>query len=213
MRKRKLSREEILGVALRLVDEEGLERCSMRRLAERLDVKAMSLYNYVSNKGELLDGLYEKVLEEMEVPEVTGDWVEDLRALACAFREVLCKHPRVLPLFATRPAFSEGSLAYMDAVFGILEGPFAAPLTRLYVFQVLVTFVLGNTMYQHGSLLGGDVPQGEVGYEGFAKLAQVGQALTEYDAQEEFAFGLELLLRGLEQRAGGFVSSHDLRKC
>jgi len=201
-RKRKFSREEILQAALQLVDTQGLEKCSMRKLGEVLNVKAMSLYNYFSNKGELLDGVYEQVLKEMVYPERTGNWIADLRGLAFAFRAVLRKHPKVLPLFATRPALSEGSISHMNAAFEILQEPFPEPLTQLYTFQVLVTFVIGNTMYQYGPILAAPLPANDADlYEDFPMLHSMEEALGSHDPEAEFAFGLDAMLDGLKNKA------------
>src|SRR5258706_12286391 len=88
-----LSRERVLEAALQIVDEEGLEAISMRRLGEALGVEAMSLYNHVENKAAILDGVFERVLSELPPAKRTGSWKAALKERARALRAVLRKHP------------------------------------------------------------------------------------------------------------------------
>src|SRR5258706_5684902 len=106
-----LSRERVLEAALQIVDREGLEAISMRRLGDALGVEAMSLYNHVPNKAAVLDGVFERVLAELPVLKPgRKSWRAVLKAQALALRDVLAAHPNALPLFATRPAVTEASL-------------------------------------------------------------------------------------------------------
>src|SRR5512144_1887431 len=98
-----LSRERVCKEALALVDEEGLEALSMRRLGARLGVEAMSLYRHVRNKADLLDALHAAVLGGLE-PAVSDDgWRPLLAGMVRALHAALVAHPHVLPLFTTRP--------------------------------------------------------------------------------------------------------------
>lgn len=205
-RKPKISRDAVLHAALQLVDSEGVDALSMRKLGKALDVEAMSLYRYVSNKEAVLDGVYKAVLDKIELPERTGDWVEDMKSLSCAFREALCQHPKALPLFVTRPAVAEGSLDYIEMGMNILEEPFPSPAQRLYAFQSLLTFVVGHTLFQyredeaeHASALYGKMET--LSQESFPSLFSVAASDSQCDSDEEFLFGLETLILGLKHKS------------
>src|SRR5690242_8331789 len=98
----RLTREKVLEAALTLVDRGGTEALSMRSLATELGVDAMSLYNHVANKEAVLDGIAELFLGRIGLPEPTGDWRADVRALATAFRHAAIQHPQAAPLVLTR---------------------------------------------------------------------------------------------------------------
>jgi len=205
MRKAGLSRQRVLEAALRVVDREGLDALSMRRLGQELGVEAMSLYRYVSSKAELLDGLHETILEAMEplAPECTG--FAALRAMALGFRAALSEHPRALPIFATRPAVTPASLSHVERALQALEDQGFEGTDALRAFQSLVTYVVGSTLSHYGKLLRGDVAS--VSYrdlpaDEFPRLSRVEKALDGYDPDEEFAFGLDALLDGIRARRG-----------
>ena len=88
-----LSRDRVLRAAIAIADEGGLEALSMRKLAQELGVEAMSVYHYVANKDEILDGLVDLVFAEIELPEPSGRWREELSKRARSAREVLGRHP------------------------------------------------------------------------------------------------------------------------
>src|SRR6266480_4817426 len=92
-RRKPLSRERILDTALALVDEEGIEALSMRKLGQALGYEAMSLYNHVANKDDLLDGIVDRVLAETELPRAPGDWHAAVRASAISVHDALRRHP------------------------------------------------------------------------------------------------------------------------
>src|SRR5258707_13922848 len=104
MRSKPLTRERILSTALAIVDREGLDAISMRRIGEALGVEAMSIYNHVANKAAILDGIFETILGELPVAKPASSWRLGLQARARAFRSGLRDHPNALPLFSPRPA-------------------------------------------------------------------------------------------------------------
>src|SRR4051812_32385650 len=112
-----LTRERVCAEALALVDEEGLEALSMRRLGARLGVEAMSLYRHVRDKADLLDALHAAVLGGLQAELHKGDWRELLNNLARALRKALLSHPHVVPLFATRPVRAPEALTPIVAVW------------------------------------------------------------------------------------------------
>ena len=110
-----LSRQRILQAALAIVDREGLDAISMRRVGQELGVEAMSLYNHVTNKADLLDGIFEAVLAELPPPRRTNTWSKALRGGARGLRAVLRAHPAVIPIFAARPAVTPASLVHVES--------------------------------------------------------------------------------------------------
>src|SRR4051812_17759624 len=108
-----LSRALVCGEALALVDEEGLEALSMRRLGARLGVEAMSLYRHVRDKADLLDALHTAVLGDLRPVAAPGGegWRALLGGLSRALRDALLRHPNVVSLFATRPVRAPGAVA------------------------------------------------------------------------------------------------------
>src|SRR5436190_13378798 len=91
-RRKPLSRERILAAALELADEAGIEALSMRKLGQSLGFEAMSLYNHVANKDDVLNGILELVLAETELPPPEGDWAEAIRSSAISVHEALLRH-------------------------------------------------------------------------------------------------------------------------
>ena len=113
--RRPLTRARILTAALRLVDREGLEALSMRRLGQALGVEAMSLYNHVPNKAAVLDGLVELLLGELEIPgPEAGDWWERIRRIAHSYRRSAHAHPHAFPLAVTRPYNTPATLRQLE---------------------------------------------------------------------------------------------------
>ena len=193
-----LTRDRVLRAAVALVDREGLEALSMRRLGQELGVEAMSLYRHVRDKSDLLDGLHGAILDEMVVPAPGPDWQRDLVRLAMAFRQLLLRHPSALVLFADRPAVSSASLHLVERALSLLAAAGLKPDRRVRAFQSLVAYVIGHTLQQqapgdsdraldYGALSAADYPQ----------LRALGPRFRAGGADRSFAYGLEIFLRGL----------------
>ena len=201
-RREPLSRDRILATALAIIDAEGLEALSMRRVGTELGVEAMSLYNHVPNKAALLDGLHERILEEMDRPRSTSSWRDHARHQARALRKVLCAHPRAVTLFATRPATTEAALARLEAHLAVLRAGGFGVLEALHVVQCVAAFVVGHT-------LATVAPRGDdVGAPAYASLdgdvfpnvRAVASMLGRYHPAREFERGLDALLDGFAPR-------------
>src|SRR5215475_13580310 len=123
-----LSRERILAAALELVDEEGIDALSMRKLAQALGYEAMSLYNHVSNKDDVLDGILDLVLAEMEPPDVDGG-LAAVRTSSLAAHEALKRHPWAAGMLVAEGTIRPARLAYMDALLGALRNAGFSPET------------------------------------------------------------------------------------
>jgi AcrR family transcriptional regulator len=139
----RIDRATVLDATLALADDEGLAAVSMRTVAARLGVTPMALYRHVGDKGQLLDGLVEKLLLELPLPDSTLPWPERLDALAAAMRATARKHPRVFPLLLQRPANTPGAVRARDAVNGALRDAGIDESTIPRVERLLSTFVLG----------------------------------------------------------------------
>jgi AcrR family transcriptional regulator len=174
-----LSRARVCAEALALVDEEGLEALTMRRLGARLDCEAMSLYRHVKDKADLLDALHAAVLGELQ-PEVALDhhrshkrepeWRVLLGGLARALRSSLLRHPNVLPLFTNRPVSAPEAVATLARVQGALLGAQFSADEADRAILVVGMFTVGHAVFE--------------------KSAQL-------DAT--FRFGLDALLDGIER--------------
>lgn len=198
-----LSRQRVLSAALAIVDREGLDSISMRRLGEELGVEAMSLYNHVASKADLLDGLFEAVLGELPPLRRTSSWPSALRGGARGLRAVLRAHPAVLPIFATRPAVTPASLAHVESALATLRNAGFSVHDALSIFQIVVAYVVGHTGQAYAPRPPGDRTRPD--YAGldpklFPSVREVAAALSHHDLDREFNIGLEALIAGLEVR-------------
>jgi AcrR family transcriptional regulator len=204
-RREPLSRERILEAAVRLADEGGIEAVSMRKLGRELGVEAMSLYNHVANKDDLLDGIVDRVLSEFELPS-ESDWSEALRRTAISAHEALLRHPWACTLIMSR--FRPGRIRYIEWILGRLrEAGFSAEITY-HAYHTLDSHILGFTLWE----LGHSVDSGELEeavttflresiheYPHLAEHMQQHLSDSRRDEEGEFEFGLRLILEGLEK--------------
>ena len=207
-----LTRERVLQAAVVLADREGVGSLSMRRLARELGVEAMSLYHHLPGKQALLDGMVDLVFGEIELPGGDGDWKAAMRRRAVSAREVLARHPWAIALMESRRTPGPANLRHHDAVLGCLRrAGFPVALTA-HAYSILDAYIYGFALQEAG--LPFDTPEetAEVAAEimdGFP--ADAYPHLTElavehvlqpgYDYGDEYAFGLELILDGLERLA------------
>src|SRR3990172_12655446 len=115
-RRHPLTRERVLRAAIALADGGGIESITMRRLGEELGVEAMSLYNHVTNKDDVLDGIVDAVLGEFDLPSATADWKSVVRAGAMSANQVLLRHPWAISLLISRKSLGQARLRYMNSV-------------------------------------------------------------------------------------------------
>jgi len=138
-----LSRSEIVSAALAIVDAEGLDALSMRRLARDLHVEAMSLYHHFRNKDAILDGISAAIVSEMRLPDpLPDDWIELLVGLVDAFRRALLAHPNAVPIMLGRPLQppEEAMITPVD----VLEGQGMDPHRFLELYQALMALTFGT---------------------------------------------------------------------
>jgi AcrR family transcriptional regulator len=144
-----LSRERVVAGAMTLADESGIEALSMRKLAKALGVEAMSLYNHVAGKDDLLAGMVEAVLREMELP-ATGDWKADLRRYAISAHDVLLEHPWAPQLALSPPRVVPVSIERAEWTLRRLDQAGFPPEITYHAFHILEAHVLGFTLWQLG---------------------------------------------------------------
>jgi AcrR family transcriptional regulator len=147
-----LSRESTLRAALEIIDEDGVEGLSMRRLGRALGRDPMSLYRHAATKAELLDGVAEAVLAQLSVDTTDGDWAAQLRAVARQFRGLALAHPNVVPLLVTRPLATPiamrplGTLRPLEAILELLIRAGFSEVDALHVYRSFYGCIQGHVL-------------------------------------------------------------------
>src|SRR5581483_11536663 len=137
-----LNRERVLNAALELVDEQGIDALSMRKLGQALGYEAMSLYNHVSNKDDLLDGILDLVLAEMDPPEPDGG-LAAIRSSSMSAHEALERHPWAAGLLTAAGSVRPARLQFMDALLGALRNAGFSAETTYHAYHVLDAHIIG----------------------------------------------------------------------
>jgi AcrR family transcriptional regulator len=216
-RRRPLTRDRVLRAALRLVDKKGLDELSMRKLAQELGVEAMSLYNHVADKDDLLDGLVELIGGEIDLAQDAPDWKTGIRRRVVSLYQVFSRHPWAAGLWMKGRSLGVARPRFADAVLaGLRDGGFSEDLIY-HGFHVIQGHVLGFTLQEQN--LDFDAKKLERMAVRFLREfpAQEYPDLAEHVRQHlkprtshqgAFEFGLDLILDGLERsRAGGRLGS------
>ena len=208
-RRAPLSRDQVLRAAVALADEGGIGALSMRKLGQVLGVEAMSLYNHVAGKGDLLDGMIDVVFSEIGLPAGDGGWKPAMRRRAISAREVLSRHRWAIGLMESRRSPGPATLRHHDAVLGRLRGAgFPIELTA-HAYSLLDSYIYGFAL-QEASLpfgtpeetaqvtreIAGQMPAGQ--YPHLAELAAAHVLQPGYQYGSEFEIGLDLILDALE---------------
>jgi AcrR family transcriptional regulator len=207
-----LSRDQVLRAAVALADEGGIGALSMRKLGQVLGVEAMSLYNHVASKGDLLDGMVDVVFGEIGLPPADGGWRPAMRQRAIAVRAVLSRHRWAIGLMESRRSPGPATLRHHDAVLGCLrEAGFSVELTA-HAYSLLDSYIYGFAL-QEASLpfgtpeetaqvtreIADQMPAGEYPY--LAEMATAHVLQPGYQYGSEFEVGLDLILDALERTA------------
>jgi AcrR family transcriptional regulator len=212
-RRAPLSRDRVLRAAVALADESGIGALSMRKLGEALGVEAMSLYNHVAGKDDLLDGMIDLVFSEIDLPPSDGDWKPAMRERAISVREALNRHRWAIGLMESRASPGPATLRHHDAVLGCLRaGGFSIELTA-HAYALLDSYIYGFAL-QEASLpfttpeQTRDVAQDIFGQFNAGQYPHLTELATEhvlqpgYSFSHEFEIGLDLILDGLARAAG-----------
>src|SRR5215212_3977409 len=143
-----LTRDRILQAALELVDDDGIESLTMRKLGQARGFEAMSLYNHVAKKDDVLDGILDLVLAESEPPSPAGDWDAAIRTSAISVHDALRRHPWSCPLLMAPGRVRTSRLRYMDLLLGRLrEAGFSAE-TTYHAYHVLDGHIFGFSLWE-----------------------------------------------------------------
>ncbi|MBK9713190.1 MAG: TetR/AcrR family transcriptional regulator [Kouleothrix sp.] len=204
-----LTREKVLRVAVSLADASGIEALSMRTLGRQIGIEAMSLYNHVANKDDLLDGMVDMVIGEIELPTSGADWRDAMRARALSARAAFTRHPWAARLIDSRVSGGPGRLRYFDAVIGVLRRAGFTLELAARAFSLIDSYIygFGRQSLNIASGDGGGVPAAEAFLQALpaeefpylAEMAATYAAMPGYDEAADFAFGLNLILDGLQR--------------
>jgi AcrR family transcriptional regulator len=212
LRRIPLSRDRVLRAAVALADDAGIESLNMRRLAQELGVVPMALYKHVANKDELIDGMVDVVVGEIDPPVPDTDWETAVRRRILSARQALLRHPWSFRVIASRTSPTAAVLGYTDSIIGMFRaGGFSVDLTH-HVMHALGRRMWGFTweLFDDSPSLDADVRAARrremAGhYPHLAEIAMpasqdgVSVVGSDCDQQFEFEFALNLLLDGFER--------------
>jgi len=208
----RLTRRRVLTTAMRLADASGIDRLSMRSLAQKLGVVPMALYKHVANKQELLDGMVDLVWAEVQLPEIGAPWRSTMRARTLSLRNALRRHSWAIGRMesSSRPGLE--NLRQHNAMMGCLRESGFSFRTTVHVTSALDAYVYGFALQEHALPFDTPAGSGEVAAthleeappEAAAAFPYLIEVVAElgtagYDADEEFVVGLDLLLDAVEQ--------------
>ena len=204
-----LNRDRVLAAAVEIADERGVGAVTMREVASRLGVEAMSLYNHVANKDDILDGMVDVVIEQVDLPADVEQWREAMRCRAVSAHEVFGRHPWAPMLIDSRESSGPSRLRYFDWVLGTLMKAGFSLDGAARAFSLLDSYVYGFGIQQFNVSASGDASTEEMAEailayippEEYPYLHRLASRAMEsgWDAEADFGFGLEIILDGLER--------------
>lgn len=209
-----LTRERVLHAALVLADRGGIESLSMRRLGEKLQVEAMSLYNHVADKDDILDGIVDLVFGEIAVPSRRAGWKAALRQRAISAHEALLRHPWATSLMQSRTKPGPATLRHHNAVLGSLRDAGFSVDMAAHAFSLMDGYIYGFALQQinlpsHTSEESADLAENILRQLPAGEYPHLAEMITEhalkpgYDYAKEFEFGLDLILNSLDSLRHG----------
>ena len=205
----RLSRERVLRTAIRRADQGGLEALSMRTLAEELEVAPMALYRHVANKDDLIDAMIDVIFSEIGLPSGGADWKTAMRQRALSLRDVLARHRWAIGLMESRRNPGPANLRHHDAVIGRLRAAGFDVGMAAHAYSLLDSYIYGfaltkiNLPFETAEQVA-DVAQSMLEPFPVNEYPNLVEFLSEhvmqpgYDYGDEFTYGLELILDGLE---------------
>jgi AcrR family transcriptional regulator len=210
--RRRLDRPRIVCAAMDLADERGIEAVTMRELGRKLGVEAASLYNHVAGRGDVLDGMVDVVVAQIDVPSGGVHWREAMRRRAVSARSVFSRHPWAGALIDSSERSGSSSLSYVDRVLGALLGAGFSPTVAANAFLALDSYIFGFERQRANLSMEDDAGSGEKAQETLAAIPQgaypsltrvaMQYAAEPFDEDAAFDFGLEMILDGLERILG-----------
>jgi len=207
----RLSKERVLSAAVAIADRGGLPGLTIRSLAKELGAKPMSVYYYVASKDDLLDSLVDVVFDEIELPDPEGDWRQEMRRRAVSARARLKQHPWAIGLLESRTSPGPATLRHHEVVLACLRhAGFSLELTA-HAYALIDSYVYGFALQEASLPFEGPDTVGAVAepimalmatgaYPTMVEMARSYYMQPGYDFGDEFEFGLDLILDGLERR-------------
>jgi AcrR family transcriptional regulator len=200
----KLSRERVIEAALHVLDEEGVDAVTMRRIGRELGVEAMSLYNHVRDKEDLMDGICTAIMAGFDYPEIDEqDLLGTGRRAALAWRQVLKAHPNVTQIFAerTKPMTAPEAMRPMEFALDLLRRAGLSDRDAVRTFNAFGGYIQGFVLMETGQMWDRHGAMGsEVPIDAFPAIAACMPHLVGADADEEFEYGLDLMFEGLRAK-------------
>ncbi len=211
-RRARLNRDRVLRAAVALADARGIESLTMRTLGVELGVEAMSLYNHVDNKSDLLDGMIDIVFAEIDLPTSETDWKTAMRRRAISARQILSRHRWATGLMESRTTPGPATLRHHDSVIGILRAAGFSIEMAAHAYSALDSYTYGFALQEASLPI---YPAEETAKVTQAIVARFASGeyphLTEmavehilqpgYSYGNEFEFALDLILDGLDRAA------------
>jgi AcrR family transcriptional regulator len=207
-----LTRERIITAAVELIEREGVDAVSMRRIAAELGSGVMSLYNHVPSKAVLLDGVAERVMSGIDFGIDPGvGWEDQVRAQARAFRQIARAYPRCTMVVVSRPANSEAALRPMEHALATLRAAGFGAEDAVRMMRTFVAYIIGSLLREVGvspglepqrplsqdpAVLSADIPL-HVNRAEFPQVVSMSAELMQRDHDADFEFGLDLLVRAV----------------
>lgn len=202
----RLTRDQVAATALEIADRQGIDALSMRRVAEALGVGTMTLYGYFRDKAELLDAVVDAAVAGGEPLAEEGPWRERLRDLMLSSHERLDEHPGLVEIRMRRPVLRPEALRFAESALGILIAAGFTPAESTQAFRLLFTYLFGfaglsparatDEARRQAAAAVDALPRAD--YPNLTSLAaEVSHAMA---GEEQFAYGLERILDGLETR-------------
>jgi AcrR family transcriptional regulator len=209
----RLSRDRVLRAAIAHADAGGFEALSMRKLAEELDVAPMALYRHVANKDDLIDGMVDIVFGEVDLPKAGPDWRTAMRQRAISLRDILARHRWAIGLMESRVHPGPANLRHHDAVLGSLRAGGFDIVMAAHAYSLLDGYIYGFALTRMNLPFDGpqevaEVSQGMLEPYPLNAYPNLMEILTEhvmkpgYDYGNEFEYGLDVILDGLERARG-----------
>jgi AcrR family transcriptional regulator len=211
--RRRLTRERVLQAAMAHADARGLEALTMRTLAEQLEVAPMALYRHVANKDDLIDAMVDVVFGEIGVPSGGGDWKASMRRRAIAVRDALARHRWAVGLMESRRTPGPANLRHHDAVIGRLRAAGFDVELAAHAYSLLDSYIYGFALTKLNLPFEGADDVGEVAqtmlepfpaneYPNLVEFLAEHVMQPGYDYGDEFEYGLDVILDGLERMRG-----------
>ncbi|MEV1287923.1 TetR/AcrR family transcriptional regulator C-terminal domain-containing protein [Micromonospora sp. NPDC049679] len=208
---RRLTERSIASAALTVIDAEGIDGLTMRRLATELGTGPMAVYHHFPDKDTVLEAVTQLLFGEVEPPAATLDWQAVIRHMMCALRRSALRHPNAAPLIGRFPPRTPDALAFVEGGFRALRAAGFDPAETARAYRIVTAYVLGSLQFElrdyFGSHPAAQPPEGSLNEVSVGRLLptvrEVGAELAKQDHDQQFEYGLRVLLAGLASTCDG----------